>query len=155
MSTNYFRELGYFSSNGSSHIPERKDIQMETSLESESNIEIENRLLNYFLDQTDDFFEEFGEQAPEIVGNFLNTEMVETNPQLFITTYGCLLKKFCFSCDKETSFSCLKQVIWGQSEDEKDAMIKFLKSTRLAKQTYKRFEILGLLDKWEELGIVL
>jgi hypothetical protein len=146
----YYNKLGFDPPNESSSA---LDIGNNIPTSNERKLEVSESYLEDFQQQPRAFLEKWGEESPQIILTFLNQDLLENDVENFQYTFELLLREFCFNCDKKISFESLKVVINGRSPQEREEVIQFLKATNLSIQIFKRFEILDMLDKWEELKI--
>jgi hypothetical protein len=101
--------------------------------------------LQDFQSDPDKFFDEYGKKSPELISSFMNTELIDSDPECFVFLYNLLLRKVCFDCDKDVALKSLSQLIQGNNQEEREAITIFLENRGLLEETYKRFKIIGLL----------
>jgi hypothetical protein len=105
----------------------------------------------HFKYETKDFFQKYGEEAPNIVLQFLNEELIYTDTENFVELYNVLLRQLSLERDKEIYLRTLRMLILDEDGNCKESVVNFLREEGLAQETEQRFKNLRMeeeIEKW-------
>jgi hypothetical protein len=122
------------------------------STECEENFQQDDILKNqiaHFEYETKDFFQKYDEEAPNIVLQFLNEELIYTDSERFVKLYNVLLHRLSLERDKEIYLRTLWMIVLDEDGNCKERVVNFLREKGLARETEERFKDLKMEEEME------